>query len=367
MHGLRGDTLDFAKGDSMLKRRARSFLFPVLLSLCGCTSLPTADELVTAPAPHLAADSPSGIVDGRARFRAYFCAASTECDRWLHRLPGEAPMQGNHDGDRPGLQVLFVTGAFSECFGEGARPFARAIDELAGGDDRFATIVVGGRSGSEANARQIAAYLDENPADPERPLVLIGYSKGTTDILQFLVDFPDQASAVDAVVSIAGSVGGSPLADRYGGLYNLTLSHLPTGRCEKGDGEVVNSLRTDVRRSWLAKNELPEHIRYYSFTAFTVRDRVARALVTPWKLLLKLDRRNDGQLLPRDTLLPNSTLLGYLNADHWAVAMRLEEDLEFFAARHDTAQFPHTALLEAILQYVGEDAAGDNTHSGQGR
>jgi hypothetical protein len=159
-------------------------------------------------------------------------------------------------------------------------------------------------------------------------------------------------------VSIAGAVGGSPLADRFGGLYNLTLSHLPTGRCEKGDGDVVDSLRTDVRRPWLAEHELPDHVRYYSLSAFTVRDRVARALVSPWKMLLKLDRRNDGQLLPRDTLLPDSTVLGYLNADHWAVAMRLEDDLEFFAARRDGTPFPHTALLQAILRYVGEDAAG---------
>jgi hypothetical protein len=354
MHGFCPDTLDFAEGETMLKRLARTLPLAVLLTLCGCTSLPTNDELVEAPAPHLAADAPSGIVDGRARFRTFFCAAAEDCERWLHRLPDEQAPGAKSIAGRADLQVIFVTGAFSECFGEHALPFAAAMEELAGGGDRFDTIVVGGRSGSEENARQIAAWLDDHPADPNRPLVLVGYSKGTTDILQFLVDFPGKASAVDAVVSIAGSVGGSPLADRFGGLYNVTLSHLPTGRCEKGDGDVVNSLRTDIRRAWLAENELPGHIRYYTFTAFTVRDRVARALVAPWKMLLKHDRRNDGQLLPRDTLLPNSTVLGYLNADHWAVAMRLEEDLEFFAGRRDTAQFPHTALLEAILRYVGE-------------
>lgn len=338
--------------------RAPSILFLVVLTLSGCTSLPTLDELVEPPAPHLAVDAPPGIVDGRARFRTYFCDAAVECERWLHQLPDEQPSVAGAATGRANLQLLFVTGAFSECFGEVARPFAQAIGELSGGGDRFATIVVGGRSGSEENARQIAAYLDEHPADPGLPLVLVGYSKGTTDILQFLVDYPARAAAVDAVVSIAGAVGGSPLADRFGGLYNLTLSHLPTGRCEKGDGDVVDSLRTDVRRPWLAEHELPDHVRYYSLTAFTVRDRVARALVSPWKMLLKLDRRNDGQLLPRDTLLPDSTVLGYLNADHWAVAMRLEDDLEFFAARRDGTPFPHTALLQAILRYVGEDAAG---------
>jgi hypothetical protein len=332
-----------------------------MLALCGCTSLPSTDELVEGPGPHLAADAPQGIVDGRARFRAYFCAASDACDRWLHRLPGEKPQHANTVEGRPDLQVVFVTGAFSECFGENARPFATAIRELSGRGDRFDTILVGGRSGAEENARQIAAWFDEHPADPELPLVLVGYSKGTTDILQFLVDYPGKAAAVDAVVSIAGAVGGSPLADRFSGLWDLTLSRLPTGRCEKGDGEVVNSLRTELRRNWLVEHELPARIRYYSMAAFTGRDRMARALVPAWKMLLKQDRRNDGQLLPRDTLLPDSTLLGYLNADHWAAAMRLEDDLEFFAARRDAEQFPHTALLEAILRFVGEDAVGDAT------
>mgnify|MGYP001814291918 CR=1 FL=1 len=342
----------------MLDDRVRAFLFAAVLALSGCVSLPTAEELVEAPGPHLAADAPPGIVDGRARFRALLCAASDECDRWLHRLPEEPQAPATVMVERVGLQVLFVTGAFSECFGENARPFATAIEELEGGPDRFGTIVVGGRSGTDHNAAQISSYFEENPVDPAVPLVLVGYSKGTTDILQFLVDYPGQAADVDAVVSIAGAAGGSPLADKFGGLYDLTFSHLPSGRCEKGDGDVVSSLRTDVRRAWFEENALPAHIRFYSFAAFTTRERMARALVPSWEMLLKYDRRNDGQLLPRDALLPHSTLLGYLNADHWSVAMHLEDDLEFFAGRKDSAHFPHTALLEAIVQYVGEDAAG---------
>ena len=341
----------------MLDNRRKTLLPAVVLTLSGCVSLPTADELIEGPSPHLYADAPPGIVDGRARFRDYFCDSLDECDRWLHRLPDEPAAPGPPPQGRTDLQVLFVTGAFSECFGESARPFADAIEALADGPDRFGTIVVGGRSGTEHNAAQIASYFEENPADPNLPLVLVGYSKGTSDIMQFLVDYPGQAAEVNAVVSVAGAVRGSPLADTFGGLYNLTFSHLPSGRCEKGDGDVVSSLRTDVRRGWLAEHDLPAHIRYYSFAAFTTRERMARALVPSWEMLLKHDRRNDGQLLPRDALVPRSTLLGYLNADHWAVAMRLEKDLEFFAARRDAEPFPHTALLEAILRLVGEDAA----------
>ena len=49
-------------------------------------------------------------------------------------------------------------------------------------------------------------------ASDER-LVLIGYSKGAPDILGGLVTYPELAQRVAAVVSVAGSVNGSPPAN----------------------------------------------------------------------------------------------------------------------------------------------------------
>lgn len=333
------------------------------LALYGCASLPTAGELRAAPSPHLDAGAAPGIVDGRAAFRSLFCEALREypegagpavpCDFWLHRLDDEpaAPAAARPHAVAP-MQVLLVAGAFSECFGEAALPFGAAVDSLRDSGIRIDTVVVDGRSGTEHNAREIAAYLDAWPVRPDVPLVLIGYSKGVIDILQYLVDFPEAARHVDAVVSVAGSVGGSPLADEFDGLYELMFSHLPSGHCPPGDGDVVHSLRTDVRDAWLRENVLPASVDYYSIAAFTTRDRVARTLVIPWETLLKHGRRNDGQLLVRDALIPGSTLLGYLNADHWAVALDIEDESPLLAHRDEEAQFPHLALLHAILRQV---------------
>ena len=338
------------------------------VALTGCVSLPTTEELLVAPAPHLSADAPAGITDERSEFRQHFCeeyrGSSTQddtvarCDAWLHRLSDEQGRVTVTAAARPDLQVLFVTGAFSECFDESARPFASAIAARANDNDDLGTIVVGGRSGTSHNAKQIADFLETWPDDPAKPLVLVGYSKGTNDILQFLVDYPELASNVDAVVSIAGAVRGSPIADRYGRLYDLLFSHAPMKRCEKGDGDVVDDLRTNVRGAWLAEHDLPAHVRYYSLVAFTTRERVARALVRTWKSLLRDSRRNDGQLVPEDALLPNSSLLAYLNADHWAVAMELESEHRLIAARRDETPFPHNALLGAMLRHVGDDLNG---------
>ena len=333
------------------------------VALSACVSMPTADELRRAPSPHLAADAPDGIVDGRSGFRALFCKAlekqsadaeaSVPCEFWLHRLDDEpAALVAPARRPQSPMQVLLVSGAFSECFGKYARPFESAVAPLREEGYRVDTIMVGGRSGTEHNARQIAEYLEGWPVRPGAPLVLIGYSKGTSDILQFLVDFPEAAQQVDAVVSIAGSVGGSPMAETFDGLYEFLFSYLPLGHCEPGDGEVVHSLRPDVRDAWLRENELPTHVDYYSIAAFTTQERVARALVPAWETLLDYDRRNDGQLLVSDALIPGSTLLGYLDADHWAVALDIEDDSPLLAHRDVDAQFPHLALLEAILQQL---------------
>lgn len=336
------------------------------LFVAGCVSLPDTEDLLRTPSPHLSSDAPAGITDERARFRAYFCAEferatdpdnAAACEDWLHRLPDETETAPSFGISRRPLQALFVTGAFSECFGESARPFSSAIAELTGSGDDFGTIVVGGRSGTVHNAAQIAEFLRSWPISDEKPLVLFGYSKGTSDILQFLVAYPELAARVSAVVSVAGAVGGSPLADSNSSIYDLLFSHLPSSHCEKGDHHVVDSLRTDTRSMWLAENALPGHIQYYSLVAFTTRERMARALVPSWEALLRHSRRNDGQLLPIHAMLPHSSLLAYLNADHWAVAMELENEHGFIANRPDPKRFPHTALLSAMLRIAGEDLA----------
>ena len=353
---------------SVSHRRNRSFnslaiVAPLIFALSACVSFPTAEELRRAPPPHLAPGAPDGIVDGRAGFRPLFCDSLEEnpegdgppvgCDFWLHRLDDEpaAAAPQRPPASTP-MQVLLVAGAFSECFGKYARPFNSAVDPLRDRGYRVDTIMVGGRSGTEHNARQIAEYLEAWPVQPGMPLVLVGYSKGTSDILQFLIDFPEYAQQVDAVVSVAGSVGGSSLADEFDGLYEFLFSHLPSGHCPPGDGDVLHSLRTDVREQWLRENQLPADIDYYSIVAFTTHERVARALVASWEILLEHSRRNDGQLLAHKALIPNSTVLGYLNADHWAVALDIEDDSPLLAHRDVDAQFPHFALLQAILHQL---------------
>ena len=60
-----------------------------------------------------------------------------------------------------------------------------------------------------------------------------------------------------AVVSVAGAVGGSPLANDAEQYQADLLRHFPGATCDSGDGGGVDSLRPAVRRAWLAQNPLP--------------------------------------------------------------------------------------------------------------
>ena len=282
--------------------------------------------------PHELTDAPKGILDGRPRFREIFCAALLEdssdassmgCDYWLFP-PGSGHNPATASAqERPGaasysdkVQLLIITGAFSECFGEDAIAFSDASKVLQSTGLDVQTDVVSGRSGTVRNARQIADYIEANYAGQGPPLVLVGYSKGTNDALQFLTQYPELATRVSALVSVGGAVGGSPIADELYPIYDLLLSHLPWPQCGKGDGKVAQSLRTQVREQWLQAHKLPDHVRYYSLAAITSQDRTARVLRSTWKALLQHSVHNDGQVLAHHALIPGSTLLAYMHADH---------------------------------------------------
>ena len=186
-------------------------------------------------------------------------------------------------------------------------------------------------------------------------MIIVGYSKGALDALRFLVDFPDLAAQVDAVVSVAGPIYGSPLAEMAEAPYARLLARLPYDKCPPGDGEVIRSLDPKVATQWLASNPLPSSVRYYSITGFTTREHMARSLVPTWKILNGTDVRNDGQVVAADAVIPGSTLLGYANADHWGIAESMEEVRTFLAARPDPTPFPLEPLLRSIMIFVSDD------------
>ena len=89
----------------------------------------------------------------------------------------------------------------------------------------------------------------------------------------------------------------------------------------------MKSLRRGARLAWLATQQPAPSIRYYSLVSFAERDQISSVLRPSYDDLSMIDPRNDGQLLFYDQIAPRSTLLGYLNADHWAIAMPIVRDV----------------------------------------
>ncbi len=351
------------------RRRRVALAWPVIVSaslLGACAGAPRVAEYREGSLAGLPA-----MVDGRAAFRQVFCdihrrladegGTDDRCETLLWRLSDEPTTPAVAAlalpaSPRP-LRFLLVTGAFDDCYGDEGLPFHEAALALAAAGHRLDTLRLSGRSSAESNAEALARDLRPRIDEGSERLVLIGYSKGVVDILQLLAAHPEVAESVAAVVGVAGPVQGTPLAEAGAGLYDGLLSHALAGRCSPGDGGVIDSLVPEVRRRALAAHPLPEGVRFYSLMALPEWDVVAAGLKPSWRWLARSSRFNDGQVRVQDAVLPGATVLGFANADHWGIALRIERAMPHIAGRTLDRPYPQRALLEAILLALGGEPA----------
>ena len=305
------------------------------------------------------------VHDGRVRFRQMVCDLagrlpsdankSFDCTHLLWRMADEKAPPATplplppHD---PRLHLLIVPGAFAECFPEFGMPFEDAASSLRQRGYRIDFIPVSGRSGADHNGAQIAAAVEKLPEDPAERMVLIGHSKGAVDILHFLVNHPQPARRIDAVVSVAGAVNGSPLADDFAAIYREVFSKMPFLYCRPGDRDVVNSLTRSKCMSWLASHRLPQHVKYFSLAGFARREDINPTMLLTYDLLSTVEPRNDGYVAFYDQVIPGATLLGYANLDHYDIALPVRERLNFGGVGSRAVE--RGLLFEAIVLTVAE-------------
>jgi len=344
----------------------------------------SANPTVTLPA------SMAGIVDSRQAFAVLFDetlggqidAQRPLDDPWLH---GVWPRSGDHAGQLAELKrafreraastsVLLVPGMFGDCvdtqsvpFGDGqTRPRERsAVDAYRQYADLglwgVRMVPLPGRVSSSANGAELASAIRNEAVRPGvQRIVLIGYSKGTADAMEALVQL--QASggipvAVKALVSVSGVVMGSPVAERFERLYEAVSPLVQPLDCSPSDGHDLASVTRRERGAWLAANPLPAGLRYYSITAHAAREEIAPLLRPVYDQLRAFDARNDGQLLASDAILPRSTLLAEARADHWDVALPRDRHPNVFMRSLSSGRaYPREALFRAAIQWVVGDS-----------
>jgi hypothetical protein len=271
---------------------------------------------------------------------------------------------------RTSTSVLIVPGLFGDCvddqsvpFGDGlVRPREReALDSYAAyadlGLQALRMVPLPGRAPSAQNGVELADALR---AEGSRPgvshLVVLGYSKGLADALHAIDHLQSQGGlprSLQALVSVAGAVMGTPLADEFESLYAAWSPHINPGGCSASDGTELASLTRRERVRWLADHPLPAPLQRYSLIAWGQPDEMALPLRATHALLSRFDDRNDGQLLASDAILPGSSLLATVRSDHWDIALPRD--------RHPSAlvrgigsgrHYPREALLRATLTWV---------------
>ena len=342
----------------------------VLFFLTACASKPLNPWTTESPPLALVPVADAGIDDQRGRFREVFCevleSRGTEwpdyrpCEEALTRVADEPAGTGepvDMEVNQQKFLALIVPGVGWECIEEWLEISESVGSLLKSFGFQAELLKVDGLSGSANNARQIRDKIAALPAEFDGiPILLIGYSKGAPDILQAIVEYPKLSERVVAVVSVSGAIGGSPLANAADQKDLNIIRRFPGANCSDGDGGAIDSLRPATRRSWLARNPLPDDIAYYSLVTYPNPDRISSVLGTSYRKLSQVDARNDSQLIYYDQVIPGSTLMGFLNADHWAVAVPIARSHSFVGSTFvDKNDYPREAMVEAALRFVVED------------
>ena len=353
-----------------------------VLACAGCAQLPPSTLAVAAARAPLTL-SVAGVVDARQQFATLFeralrlgGAGPMEAQgRWLHNVE---PRDAHAATDLRALgldpaaraattAVLIVPGLFGDCvqaqavpFGDGKpRTFERSVVESYAqyadlGLHSIQMISLPGRVSSAKNGRHLASAIRAQASDPNiERIILLAFSKGLPDTLQALATLQAAEgipAKVSALVSVAGVVKGTPIAEHYERLYAWLAPRMALGDCSASDGHELESLTYRQQASWLDAHPLSQQLRYYSIVAHAPAEETAIALRPFHALLSEWDERNDGQVLAVDAVLPGSTLLAEARADHWDVALpRDRHPNAAVRAMTSGRRFPREAQFRATL------------------
>lgn len=342
--------------------RSALLLLAVALSACAFRAAPRVQYRL--PAVSVQAVGAPYVRDARADFAELFCGVLATYAEWPSCgdvIEGARPPAVSIGPIPTGTSVLVVPGILSQCFERsGIAALSDAATILEAKNVHVRGISVSGLGSSTTNASQIRDFLQKNPGRH----ILVGYSKGIADIMEAVAMFPEIRPSIRAVVSLAGAVYGSRLPDLLEGDFlsglQETLRSSGMGDCEVRDAGGVQSLTRAARYS-AALSYPAQALPSYSVAAVAPRNKTSKVLQPLWDRLEAYSLDHDSQVIAEESVVPGSTYLATLIADHWAVALpmgSLPEPRRSRVLKYvDQNRYPRPALLEAIVRFIIRDEA----------
>ncbi|KAI9013337.1 hypothetical protein BC832DRAFT_549415 [Gaertneriomyces semiglobifer] len=189
-----------------------------------------------------------------------------------------------------------------------------------------------------------------SPLFTSKNQICIGYSKGTPDLFEFLVEHPEYKSKINAIFSYGGAIYGSYIADPVHKMFqSLPVSGMPAilklvdllcpiidlrklrALSRVSDIKITDALQdlTTTSRVKFMNQHKEEFttakgwdIPVFCVSGSTVVDEVPYFHSTLTRLVSKYDNNNDMQLTTQQAVLDSdmSIHLGVVNANHWDMA-----------------------------------------------
>jgi len=247
--------------------------------------------------------------------------------------------------------------------------------------------------GCEANSEDILNTLNkgigldadrnliaEADAVPPGDVVLMGYSKGAPDILEFLARYPEFKDRIKCIITWAGAIKGSFTADAiYEKIKNLPTKAIaekiqdflkmiapvvtvkaPLRRFEEYDMKnALLDLTTYTRKSFLEQHgkKIDEtNIPLFSFSGSTSITEVPNFQMADTRNLNKYDANNDMQLTQDQakTGLPMDVHLSMLHAHHWDLSYDSFPKAYRLGSPNLDHPFPKEAAITALFKFLAE-------------
>ncbi len=250
--------------------------------------------------------------------------------------------------------VAIVAGVLSVCGGDSSA-FLEGRQHMRSAHGISVDVIAATSGSSAANGKIIAQFIRDGFRKDGRKFILLGYSKGAPDILEAVAGDPEAGRSVAALITVAGAIGGSPIADFMPVQAQQWIQAITHGQCKGDLYSALHSLRRDVRQKFLAEHPDPG-FPVYSISAVSSKADTSKVLLEGWMFLSIFGQPEDSQLLESDTRYPGGHVLGAVYADHIAVADSYDNSTDAELKKlvnHN--HFPRTTLLESLLRYVLSD------------